>query len=184
MFGIKTAGLQCENCLLLKLHRLPFKGHIPSATQVLETIFMDLSGKITPASLLGGRYYFKLTNWFTVYRFVYILKNKSDAYASFVSFAKNLENIKSATIKNVVCDGGGEFNSKEFLSFFEEKNITVHITSPHTPQQNSVAKRGNCITSEKAKALLKQAGLPSTYWAEAVVTAVFLENVTPRRKSS
>ena len=30
--------------------------------------------------------------------------------------------------------------------------------------------------------MLKQANLPSKYWAEAVSTAIFLENITPMRK--
>lgn len=55
----------------------------------------------------------------------------------------------------------------------------MHLTSPYTPQQNPVAERGNRTTVEKARAMLKQAGLPSEYWAEAVSTVVYLENLTP-----
>jgi transposase InsO family protein len=53
-----------------------------------------------------------------------------------------------------VFDGGGEFNSKEFLSFLSEKGVQVQVTAPHTPQQNAVAKRGNRTTSKKARAML------------------------------
>lgn len=53
------------------------------------------------------------------------------------------------------------------------------LTAPHTPQQNPVSEIGNRTTVEKARALLKNAGLPSEYWAEAGATAVYLENRTP-----
>ena len=51
--------------------------------------------------------------------------------------------------------------------------------APYTPQQNSVAERGNCTTSEKAQALLKEANLTLELWGEAVLTVVFYENITP-----
>lgn len=46
----------------------------------------------------------------------------------------------------------------------------MHLTSPYTPQQNPVAKIGNCTTTEEARTLLKQAGLPNNFWAQAVST--------------
>jgi transposase InsO family protein len=87
---------------------------------------------------------------------------------------KHLRNLKT-----VIFDGGGEFNSNEFLKFLSDKGISVQVTAPYTPQQSAVAERANCTTSEKARCLLKQANLPSEYWGEAVNMAVFLENFTP-----
>jgi hypothetical protein len=54
--------------------------------------------------------------------------------------------------------------------------------APFTPQQNLVAERGNCTTTEKARAMLHQARLPLRFWGHGVETVVFLENVTPTRK--
>lgn len=42
-----------------------------------------------------------------------------------------------------------------------------------------MAKIGNRTTTKKARTLLKQASLPAEFWAEAVSTAVYLENRTP-----
>jgi hypothetical protein len=56
----------------------------------------------------------------------------------------------------------------------------VHLsTSPHTPQQNPFAERGNWTTIEKARAMLLTAGLPLDWWGEAVTTSVYLENCSP-----
>jgi hypothetical protein len=38
------------------------------------------------------------------------------------------------------------------------------------------------MTSKKARALLKQASLPSSLWEEAVTTVVFYENITPMKR--
>ena len=99
-----------------------------------------------------------------------------------MQYYHEVTNHHSSNIKTVIFDGGGEFNSTEFLDFLKSKGITVQVTAPYTPQQNAVAERGNRSTSEKARCLLKQAKLPSEYWADAVSTAVLLENITPMRK--
>lgn len=55
----------------------------------------------------------------------------------------------------------------------------MSLTPPYTPQQNPVAEIGNCTTTGKARTLLKQASITPEFWAEAVSTAVYLENLTP-----
>ncbi|PLW36746.1 hypothetical protein PCANC_14583 [Puccinia coronata f. sp. avenae] len=154
---------------------------LPKATPPLEIISMDLSGKITPTSFSGNQYYFKITDHFTQYRHVYLLPSKSQTFQFFMQYYLDVTNHHKSNIETVIFDGGGEFNSKEFLTFLKSKGITVQVTAPYTPQQNPVAERANRTTSEKARCLLKQAKLTSEYWAEAVSTAVFLENVTPVR---
>ena len=45
--------------------------------------------------------------------------------------------------------------------------------------QNGVAERMNRTTMESVRSMLHKAGLPLTFWAEAVATAVFLRNRSP-----
>jgi hypothetical protein len=182
LFGIKNPKVKCDACFLSKSHRLVFPSHLPEAHHPLESVHMDLSGKITPSSCGGGLYYFKITDWFTRFRHVFILSAKSDTFNKFVEYYNNVTTFHGRPIKNVIFDGGGEFNSKAFTEFLKQKGVSIHVTAPYTPQQNAVAERGNRTTSEKARALLKQANLPAEYWGEAVCTAVFLENITPTRQ--
>lgn len=91
----------------------------------------------------------------------------------FKSLVENQTNLK---IKNIVNDNGGEYTSKAFKTMLSESGIQMFLTAPYTPQQNPVAEVGNRTTVEKARAMLKLAGLPNTFWAEAVNTAVYLEN--------
>lgn len=90
-----------------------------------------------------------------------------------------MENQTGAKIKTLVNDNGGEYTSLAFKDFLSQHGISMILTAPHTPQQNPVSELGNRTTVEKARALLKRAGLPASFWAEAVSTAVYLENRTP-----
>lgn len=96
-----------------------------------------------------------------------------------MQFTTLIENQTGPRIKAIVNDNGGEYTPKAFRKFITEHGIRIHLTAPYTPQQNPVAERGNTTTVKKARAMLKQAGLPSEFWAEAVLTAVYLENGTP-----
>lgn len=162
-----------------KHHRLPYQGRFKVATERLEMIHSDLSGIITPPSIGGNRYYFKITDSCTSFKFVYLLQSKSQTFSSFVQFKQLIENQTSLKIKSMVNDNGGEYLSSEFTTFVKEHGIQMHLTAPYTPQQNPVAEVGNRTTTEKARALLKNAGMPMKFWAEAVSTAVYLENRTP-----
>lgn len=76
----------------------------------------------------------------------------------FKAFVKNQTSLK---IKNLVNDNGGEYLSKDFTNFVSKHGIQMHLTAPYTPEQNPVAERGNRTTVEKARTLLKHAGLPA-----------------------
>ncbi|MBW0475377.1 hypothetical protein O181_015092 [Austropuccinia psidii MF-1] len=64
LFKIKTNPISCEACALSKSHRHPYSGTFPKALKPLEYIHMDLSGRISPSTLGGAQYYFKITNQF------------------------------------------------------------------------------------------------------------------------
>ncbi|MBW0502459.1 hypothetical protein O181_042174 [Austropuccinia psidii MF-1] len=152
------------------------------ALKPLEYLHMDLSGKISPPTLGGANYYFKITDQFLSYKHVYLLKSKSEAFQFFENFcAKMYLKFKTYPI-NVVMDNGGEFISTRFKTFFQSHGIIPHYTAPYTPQQNPFAERGNRSTTEKARALLKHAELPDFLWGEAVVTAVLYKNILPLKR--
>ena len=52
-------------------------------------------------------------------------------------------------------------------------------TIPGTPQQNGVAERMNRTLNERARSMRLDAGLPKTFWADAVSTAAYLINRGP-----
>ena len=52
-------------------------------------------------------------------------------------------------------------------------------TIPGTPQQNGVVERMNKTLSECARSMRLYAGLPKTFWADAVKTVAYLKNRGP-----
>jgi hypothetical protein len=46
-------------------------------------------------------------------------------------------------IKVIKCDGGGEYNLKNFNTFFTENGIVKQTTTPYTLEQNDVIERKN-----------------------------------------
>lgn len=101
-----------------------------------------------------------------------------------MKFKSLVENQTDLRIKKLVNDNGGEYTSNEFGNFVDSCGIFMDFTAPYTPQQNPISEQGNRTTTEKARAMLKQAKLPAEFWGEAVLTAVYLENITPIAKAN
>jgi transposase InsO family protein len=74
--------------------------------------------------------------------------------------------------------------SASFAEYFANQGVERHHSAPHTPQQNSVVERCNQSVVAMVCALLKQRGMPTIYWAEAMSTAVFLLNRSPTQALS
>ncbi|MBW0474242.1 hypothetical protein O181_013957 [Austropuccinia psidii MF-1] len=112
---------------------------------------------------------------------IFFLQHKSEAKEIIKQHILNSECLSNCKTANIVSDNGSEFVNNELKAFFTAQGITHLCSAPYTPEQNSLAKRGNRTTIEKTRCLLKDSGLNLTYWAEAANTAVFLENRTPKR---
>ncbi|GKD53874.1 putative ribonuclease H-like domain-containing protein [Tanacetum coccineum] len=71
--------------------------------------------------------------------------------------------------------------------FCREKGIRREYSVAWTPQQNEVAERRNRTLIEAARTMLADSKLPTTFWAEAVSTACYVQNrvliVKPHNKT-
>ncbi|GJS84146.1 retrovirus-related pol polyprotein from transposon TNT 1-94 [Tanacetum coccineum] len=74
------------------------------------------------------------------------------------------------------CDNGTEFKNKEMNQFYERKGIKREFSIARTPQQIRVAKRKNRTLIEAARTMLADSKLLTTFWAEAVNTACYVQN--------
>ncbi|KAL0293416.1 UNVERIFIED_CONTAM: Retrovirus-related Pol polyprotein from transposon TNT 1-94 [Sesamum radiatum] len=68
----------------------------------------------------------------------------------------------------------------QFQKFCEEHGIQRHFSVRKTPQQNGVVERMNRSLTERARCLRLNAGLPKSFWVEAVSMACYLINRSPR----
>ncbi|GJY54475.1 putative ribonuclease H-like domain-containing protein [Tanacetum coccineum] len=90
-------------------------------------------------------------------------------------------------VKVIRCDNGTEFKNREMNQFCEMKGILRQFSVARTPQQNGVAERRNRTLIEAARTMLADSKLPTTFWAEAVNTACYVQNrvlvVKPHNKT-
>jgi len=112
---------------------------------------------------------------------VYFLKAKSEVFGIFKKFKALVEKQSGKQIKVLRSDCGKEYISREFDKFCEEEGIERQLTVVYTPQQNGVSERKNRTVMEMARSMLKEKGMPNTFWAEAVYTAVYILKRCPTK---
>ncbi|KAE8722570.1 Peptidyl-prolyl cis-trans isomerase FKBP62 [Hibiscus syriacus] len=110
---------------------------------------------------------------------VHPIKKKSDVFSTFKNFKARVELDSGNKIKCFRIDNGGEYTSEEFDDFCRKKGIKRQFTVANTPQQNGVAERMNRTLLERTRAMLWDASLEKSFWAEAVNTACYLVNRAP-----
>ncbi|MCO5613004.1 hypothetical protein L7F22_067277 [Adiantum nelumboides] len=166
----------CEACMMGKQHRQPFPQEASRAKAPLELVHTDLCGKMNTTALGGSSYFMTLIDDYSRRTWVYFLKGKDEAFAKFKEWHVLVEKESGNKLKKLRSDRGGEFTSSEFADYCKQHGIKLHLTTPHTPQQNGVVERKNCIIVEMAWSMIKSKGLPNIFWAEAVNTAVYILN--------
>ena len=117
-------------------------------------------------SIRGSRYFVTFIDDYTLHTCVCLIERKSKV--------KSLaERETRRKIKFLRSEGGKEYFSDKFLSYLKKEGIRHKFSCRYTPQQNSLAER---TIEEEARAILEEKHIPKFYWAEAVRTAIYLQN--------
>jgi transposase InsO family protein len=82
------------------------------------------------------------------------LKTKDKVFNKFQELKAEIENTTNKKIKALRTDNGGEYTSKEFVSFCKSTGVMREIIVPHNSQQNGVAERKNRSIEEIVKSLM------------------------------
>lgn len=173
----------CEACINGKQSRLPFnqvkdKSHVKRPLFIVHT---DVCGPITPPTIDNKNYFVLFVDQYTHYCVTYLLTYKSDVFAAFKDFVAKSEAKFNLKLVNLYSDNGGEYLSTEMKSYCVEKGISYHLTVPRTPQLNGVSERMVRTITEKARSMINGAKLEKVFWGDAVLTAVYLINLTPTK---
>jgi hypothetical protein len=73
----------------------------------------------------------------------------------------------------------GKYKSEKFNLFCQTHGITRQYTTFDTPQQNGVSKRKNRTLIGVVISMLSHSGLLKRFWDEALLTANYLQNLSP-----
>nr|GFC21116.1 ribonuclease H-like domain-containing protein [Tanacetum cinerariifolium] len=106
----------------------------------------------------------------------FLLATKDETTGILKSFITRTANLVDHKVKVIRCDNGTEFKNIEINKFCKMKGMLRQYSVARTPQQNEVAERRNRILIEAARTMLADSKLPTTFWAEAVNTACYVQN--------
>nr|GFD08664.1 putative ribonuclease H-like domain-containing protein [Tanacetum cinerariifolium] len=113
---------------------------------------------------------------FSRFTWVFFLATKDETSRILKSFITEIENLVENKVKMIRCDNGTEFKNRVMNEFYEEKGIKREYILARTPQQYRVVERRNRTLIEAARTMLADSKLPTTFWAEAVSTACYVQN--------
>ena len=84
-------------------------------------------------------------------------------------------------VKVLCTNNGREYTSTQFEDFLKSEGIRHEHTVPKTSEQNGVAECLNRTLMETVRSMLIDTKLPHQFWAEALSTAVYLKNHSPKK---
>lgn len=178
---LKSVDLSmCESCIIGKQKKVSFlKSGRTLKTGKLDLVHTDVWGPSLVASFGSSRYYVKFIDDHSRKVWVYFLKHKSDVFNVFKIWKAMIETETDLKLKCLRSDNGGEYIDGGFKEYCATQGIRMEKTIPETPQQNGVIECMNRTINERAKSMRLHAGLPPTFWADTVSTAVYLRNSGP-----
>lgn len=169
----KVPGLDaCAACVARKSVHLPHKEGRGRPSEYLERVHIDIAGPM-PIASVGGREY--------VYVVVRPLRLKSDAVDAFQAFKAAAENGSGKRVRKIMTNNVRELLMREMREICERDGIKLSTTVPYHPASNSVAEYTIGVPTNAVRAMLHDAGLPKSLWAEAFSTATYVRNRTPTK---
>jgi hypothetical protein len=178
-----VTNFECSGCALGRSIKTPYGKPTTRETVPGRSIHSDVCGPLQERSAGGSSYYILFKDEATGYRFVYFMKQKSQALEMFKSFLSEV-NQSNWKVSKLRTDNGREYVNHEFKRYLYNKGIKHETTSAYSPALNGIAERENRTLMEKATAMLFTNELPKRLWAEAVNTATYLMNRVPNRQET
>jgi hypothetical protein len=169
----------CISCIVGKGPQKPYPYHGNRATEIGELLHMDLCGPFPVQGPRGEKYFFNILDDKSNWGFTYGLRLKSDAFSHYRTAEAFLERSNAVLVLNVRCGGELELTAGKMGDHFASKGIVVQRTVPYAHQQNGKSERYIRTIEEGGQALLADAGLPMSFWLDAVLTRQYLVNRLP-----
>ena len=166
----------CMACRLGKAKDRSYKkiAHLERSCVPGEYWHIDLIGPFRVLTLGRKRFALICTDDASGYRIVYLLTTKGEQIKTFLILYAWTETQLGVKIKIVRTDG--DWTSLEWIAIKEEKGLRQFQTTTNHPRSNPVAERSNGIIDAMARCLLIDAGLPPTFYGEALVAAAYISN--------
>ncbi|BFG28235.1 hypothetical protein CerSpe_145090 [Prunus speciosa] len=179
--NISASSLRCEHCIYAKNHRVSFPPSFHKSVSPFSRIHTDVWGPFSIPTSSGARYFIFFIDDCTRVCWVYLMKSKSEVSIVIPKFHQLINTQFHVQIQVFHSDNGREFVNHSLTEFFQQHGIIHQTTTAYTPQQNGIAERKNRHLLDVARSLCFTMQVPKQFWADAVMTAVFLINRMPTR---
>ena len=116
-------------------------------------MYIDISGPLTP-TLCGDKYFVTFIDDFSLYGYLYLIKEKYDAFENFKNCKTKVKKQVRNAIKIIRSNKNGECYGKHgitrqqmglFSKYLQECGIVAQYTILGNPEQTGVVERRNCI---------------------------------------
>ena len=175
---------KCAACAVAKSTRKPFPtSGATRARRPLELIHMDVC-TMPERSKSGYKHFLTIQDDASRETWAYLLRSKDEVlpnYKVWVAAAEAKHSAAGHRVLAVRSDNGGEFISGAFDTLLEERGSHRERSTPYTPEQNGVAERVNRTLLNSMRTMLHDSPLDSSFWDEALRTAVYSHNRAPSR---
>lgn len=173
----------CETCAFTKSERR--RANLKSEIKVnkqLDLLCTDVLGPVDPADILGNKYILTLRDHATTFSYCFPLKARSEVDTKLTHALTVIKNQLHAP-KYLRSDNAKEYTKGSFQNFLLSIGTTMALTTAYTPEQNGEAERLNRTLGDMARAMLKQSGLPQSFWTFAYKCATFIHNRLPNKRT-
>jgi hypothetical protein len=164
-----------------KASRRPFKGSLVKRAPVIgDVIHTDLAGPMLP-TISCYKYVQSFIDGRPRLKYIYLLKEKSDAGGVQRDFIVMIEREHDCLVKSVHADNAADFTGGDFNSCSREYGIKFTSSAPYSPESNALAENFNKVLFARVRCLLDHSGMDHVLCGEAAYHAVHLLNITPSR---
>nr|GEW85776.1 hypothetical protein [Tanacetum cinerariifolium] len=168
----------CVACKKGKQHRAFCKTKpVSSIDQPLYRLHMDLFGPAFVKSLNKKNYCLVITDDYSRFTWVFFLATKDETSLVLKTFITGLDNQLSLKVKVIRSDNRTEFKNNDINQLCGMNGIKREFSIPRTLQQNGIAERKNRTLIGAARTMLADSLLPILFWAEAVNSACYVQNM-------
>ncbi|KAD2804422.1 hypothetical protein E3N88_37799 [Mikania micrantha] len=122
------------------------------ANRLLELVYVDVCGTITPTTKGGNRYMLLLVDDHSRYMWEFIIKSKDEVFDCLERFKSHIELETGCTIRKLRMDNGGEFTSKRLAELCNKAGIQHQYTYCSilpTAKWGSGEAKQNCVEHDQ-----------------------------------
>jgi transposase InsO family protein len=176
----------CKVCATTKAAQAKYADQStrPPATTLGARWHCDVMGPMPVESLGGARYVSVVVDEYSRWIEALPIVHKNAAGAHVRRLAAVFHTRHQRWPREFHSDNGGEYQNKEMAAFCSEHGITQTFSAPYTPNNNAIVERANRSIMERARAMATHAAIAPAFWAETVMAAVDLLNVTQRARDA